>query len=395
MARYLCPQCAAHYRASEFRAFTAQGEPWAAPRPTLTQRLARGVRTLLGATGQDRDRERREHLEMLRQGVHHRCPQGHRMPAEFLRRETVPIGLVGPSSVSKSTYLAVLLQRIVGMTDLAPMGLTFTVEEQSRAIYQRDYVTPLAMHRPPEQTRLERTAPLVVRMHRDWAPDDDVNLLFFDAAGEGYRDARSSADLNPYLTVMAGALVFCSPVNLAFGPTAGFSLPEGIEGATAPGAGTVVGALQATRTVLERRRDPVPTAVVIAKCDELAPLEARRPNPGLTIPLDPRFYGNEEGYLGQQGRWPYELLAAHGQAILAEVERFSLVTRYHAVSATGCAVNHLGLFERIAPIRVHEPLLGLLHDMGLLEGAADSYRHASSGTYGDAGAYGHEAGHRG
>lgn len=373
MSRYLCPQCAAHYRAGEFSAFNAQGEPWSVPRPSVPQRVARALRTLLGTTGRDRDRERREHLAMLREGVHHRCPQGHRMPAEFLRRETVPIGLIGPSSVSKSTYLAVLLQRIVGMTDLAPMGLTFTVEEHSRPIYQRDYVTPLAMRRPPEQTRLERTAPLVVRMHRDWAPEDDVNLLFFDAAGEGYRDARSSADLNPYLTVMAGALVFCSPINLAFAPGTGFRLPEGIEGATAPGAGSVVAALQATRTVLERRRDPVPTGVVIAKCDELAELEARQPHPGQAIPLDPGFYGNEEGYLARQSRWPYELLAAHGQAILAEVERFSLITRYHAVSATGCAVNQLGLFERIDPIRVHEPMLGLLHDMGLLAGADESF----------------------
>ncbi|SDB90595.1 hypothetical protein GA0111570_107132 [Raineyella antarctica] len=387
MARYLCPQCAVHYRASQFTAYNAQSEAWEPPRVSVPQRVARAVRALLGATGRDRDRERREHLEMLRLGVHHRCPQGHRMPAEFLRRETVPIGLVGPSSVSKSTYLAVLLHRIVGMTDLAPMGLTFTVEEHSRAVYQRDYVTPLAMRRPPEQTRLERTSPLVVRMHRDWAPEDDVNLLFFDAAGEGYRDARSSADLNPYLTVMAGALVFCSPVNLAFAPGSGFALPEGIEGATAPGAGTVVAALQSTRTVLERRRDPIPTAVVVAKCDELAALEARRPHPGQSIPLDPGFYGNEEGYLARQSRWPYDLLAAHGQAILAEVGRFSLLTRYHAVSATGCAVNNLGLFERIAPIRVHEPLLGLLHDMGLLEGAAASYHRdtesvAGQGTYG-------------
>lgn len=390
MSRYLCPQCAAHYRAGEFRAFNAQGEPWSVPRPTAPQRVARALRTLLGATGRDRDRERREHLSMLREGVHHRCPQGHRMPAEFLRRETVPIGLIGPSSVSKSTYLAVLLQRIVGMTDLAPMGLTFTVEEHSRPIYQRDYVTPLAMRRPPEQTRLERTAPLVVRMHRDWAPEDDVNLLFFDAAGEGYRDARSSADLNPYLTVMAGALVFCSPINLAFAPGTGFRLPEGIEGATAPGAGTVVAALQATRTVLDRRRDPVPTGVVIAKCDELAELEARQPHPGQAIPLDPGFYGNEEGYLARQSRWPYELLAAHGQAILAEVERFSLLTRYHAVSATGCAVNQLGLFERIDPIRVHEPLLGLLHDMGLLAGADESFHRVRVPAAG-----GREEGHHG
>ncbi|QGF23663.1 hypothetical protein [Raineyella fluvialis] len=237
MARYLCPQCAVHYRASEFTTYTAQSEPWSPPRRDALRTLGHGVRTLLGTTGTDRDRERAEHLEMLRLGVHHRCPQGHVMPAEFLRRETLPIGLVGPSSVSKSTYLAVLLQRIVGMTDLAPMGLTFTVEERSKAIYQRDYVTPLAMRRPPEQTRLERTAPLVVRMHRDWAAEDDVNLLFFDAAGEGYRDARSSAELNPYLSVMSGALVFCSPINLAFGPDgadAGFALPPGSKGPPRP-----------------------------------------------------------------------------------------------------------------------------------------------------------------
>ncbi|WOP19913.1 hypothetical protein [Raineyella sp. LH-20] len=374
MTRYLCPQCAVHYRANEFTTYTAQSERWAPPHRDAMSTLVRGVRTLLGVTVADHDRARAEHLEMLRLGVHHRCPRGHVMPAEFLRRETLPIGLIGPSSVSKSTYLAVLLQRIVGMTDLAPMGLTFTVEERSKGIYQRDYVTPLAMRRPPEQTRLERTSPLVVRMHRDWAADEDVNLLFFDAAGEGYRDARSSADLNPYLSVMAGALVFCSPVNLAFGPETGFALAPGIEGATAPGAGTVVAALQSARTVADGRRDPVPTGVVVAKCDELAPLEARQPHPGQAIPLDARlFYGHEDAYLRRQSRWPYELLAAHGQAILAEAERFSLLTRYHAVSATGSPVNNLGMFDTIAPVRVHEPLLGLLHDMGLLVGATALY----------------------
>ncbi|QGF23664.1 hypothetical protein [Raineyella fluvialis] len=52
------------------------------------------------------------------------------------------------------------------------------------------------------------------------------------------------------------------------------------------------------------------------------------------------------------------------------MERFSLLIRYHAVSATGCPVNNLGMFDAIEPVRVHEPLLGLLHDMGLLAGAA-------------------------
>ncbi len=369
MAVYLCPQCAAHYRRSEFSAFTADGQPWLPPRPGPAGRLVSAVRSLIGVDARDRDRERTAHLEALRLGVHYRCPQGHRMPAEFLRRETVPIGLIGPSSVSKSTYLAVLLHRLVDMTDLAAMGLTFTVEEHSRAVYERDYATPLSMHRPPEQTRLERTAPLVVRMHRDWAPEADTNLLFFDAAGEGYRDARSSADLNPFLAVMAGALVFCSPVNLSFGSGDGFRLPDGVEGATAPGAGSVITSIQSVRAVLDPRRGSIPTGVVIAKCDELAPLETRRGVAGRRIPLDTRFHADPAGWLTRQSEWPYELLAEHGRAILAEISRFSLDTRFHAVSATGRPVNQLGRFDGITPVRVHEPLLGLLHDLGLLEGA--------------------------
>lgn len=368
MARYLCPQCAVHYPRREFRAFTSQGEAWTPPMTSRLAAIARRVRHAVGATQRDDDRDRAQHLDMLRSGVHYRCPQGHRMPPAFMRRATLPIGLVGPASVSKSTYLAVLLQRIVDMTDLAPMGLTFTVEEVSRAVYHRDYATPLSMRRPPEQTRLERTAPLVVRMRREWAPEDDVNLLFFDAAGEGFRDARSSAELNPFLTVLAGALVFCTPVNLSFSG-GGFRLPEGIEGVTTPGAGSVVSSLQSVRTVLTPRRQDVPTGMVVAKVDELAGLEAQRERPGQSIPLDGRFYGHEEGYLNRQSEWPYELLARHGQAILAEVEQFSMVRRFHAVSATGGAVNPLGMFEQISPVRVHEPLLGLLYDMGLLKDA--------------------------
>lgn len=369
MARYLCPLCAVHHPARDFAAFTSTGESWTPPSTSLPSSLARRARTALGVDQRDRDADRARHLEMLRAGVHYRCPRGHRMPSEFMSRETLPIGLIGPSSVSKSTYLAVLLQRIVDMTDLAPMGLTFSVEEASRGIYQRDYATPLSMRRPPEQTRLERTSPLVVRMRREWAPEDDVNLLFFDAAGEGYRDARSSADLNPFLTVLSGALAFCSPINLSFGPEDGFRLPDGIEGVTTPGAGSVVASLQSVRTVIPPRRNSVPLGMVIGKIDELQALEARRPQPGMSIPLDTRFYGHEEGYLNRQSEWPYELLARHGQAILAEVEHLSLVRRFHAVSATGGAVNQLGMFEAIRPIRVHEPLLGLLYDMGLLEGA--------------------------
>lgn len=363
--RVLCPQCATHYRRKEIIDTDDHGRRWQAPRE------AGAVREIVAVLTRDHqwlaDRARRRGLARDRAGVIARCPKGHPLPAGFVDRPTVVIGLIGPSAVSKSTYLGVLVQRLVNHADLRDLDLTFSLDDlRSRDMFTWLYNVPLEQGRPPEPTPArEPRDPLVVRMQ---GHGRDVNLFFFDAAGESQARHRDNAHLNTFLTVMDAALVFWTPAALELPPA--LRLPPGTEPGVAPGPHRViqvVTTVAANRSVDAGRRD-IPVAGVLAKCDEITGLLTDQAgNPLGQLDLDAGFLADPQSALDAQGEVPYRITDTFAPGIIQAVEAFSGRRSFHAVSATGHQPSADMRFPRISPTRVHEPLLAILHGLGLLE----------------------------
>lgn len=365
--RVLCPQCATHYRRSQIIDTDEHGRRWRPP----PAGVAGTLREILAAVTRDRqwfaDRDRRDGLARDRAGVIARCPRGHPLPAGFVDRPTVVIGLIGPTAVSKSTYLGVLVHRLVNHADLRGLDLAFSLDDlRSRDMFTWLYNVPLEQSRSPEPTPAhEPRDPLVVRMQ---GRGRDVNLFFFDAAGESQARHRDNAHLNTFLTVMDAALVFWTPAALDLPPA--LQLPPGTEPGVAPGPHRVIQVITtvtANRAVDRGRRD-IPVAGVLAKCDEITGLLTDTDgNPLGELDLDERFAADPRAALDAQGEVPYRITDTFAPGIIQAVESFSGRRSFHAVSATGHQPNPDQRFPRIRPVRVHEPLLAVLDGLGLLE----------------------------
>ena len=190
----------------------------------------------------------------------------------------VAIGLIGAAAVSKSTYLGVLFHELTHSQPFAALGLNFFIDSYCENDYQRIYASLLADNRAPLITQVPETVrrPLVLQVRDE--NRGDHNLFIFDAAGEAFRNEQLVAQHNPYLAVMDAAMVFYTPVALDPGlmARAGFRLPPGTEEAesTDYGPGATLTALQNVLAVRSKRAEPIPAAFVLAKYDELLPLES-------------------------------------------------------------------------------------------------------------------------
>ena len=366
MATYLCPMCVRRYQAAQFRIHDRNGEPFEAPRPPLWRQLRRSDR--------DED-ERLANLDALARGLHPRCPQGHPMPRSFLERPTLVIGLIGAAAVSKSTYLGVLFHELTHSQPFAALGLNFFIDSYCENDYQRIYASLLADNRAPLITQVPETVrrPLVLQVRDE--NRGDHNLFIFDAAGEAFRNEQLVAQHNPYLAVMDAAMAFYTPVALDPGlmARAGFRLPPGTEEAesTDYGPGATLTALQNVLAVRSKRAEPIPAAFVLAKYDELLPLEssladlhALRAQSGL--PAMSNVLPSREA-LRLRSRIAYEMTARFGPSIVQNARSLSLNHQFFALSAMGGRPNMNGYFAGVHPFGIYDPLLWILDELGRLD----------------------------
>ena len=364
-ARRLCPACCRKYAPGAFQVVDSRGQPVHEPR---SRRAWRAIQRLTGRSGA----ELRRHLERLKSGEHFRCPAGHPVSPSFLAYDTFPIALIGPSAASKSTYLAVLLERLTSRAPLRDThGWTFALDAYSSERFDEVYREPLLREppSPPAKTDIVAGAhqPLMVRVTRENAHGDrdTVNLFFFDAAGESYRRVGDVATASPYLGCMAGALVFATPVMLHDFPHT-FALPAHIEPGTAPTPSFLTQALSNTIAVRNGALG-VPTALLLAKYDELLPLEqfdpalrAMRENSGVPA-RHPGPLTGEQAH--QASAIAHAVFSRYGRGILAAADELGLPLQVFAASAMGGPPRPDGRFQTVAPFGIYEPLAWLLTEI--------------------------------
>lgn len=361
--RVLCPQCAQHYRRSQIRDVDETGQPWTPP----DEGFRGAIREVAAVLTRDQqwlaDQERRHGLARDRAGVVARCPAGHPLPSGYARRRPVVIGLIGASGASKSTFLGMLVHRLVHHADLRNLGLTFSLEDpRSREVFNWRYHAPLEQGRPPAPTAAQHPAEsLVLRMQ---GHGHDVNLFFFDAGGDAQGRTRVNAQLNPYFTVLDAALIFWTPAALAL--PASLQSP-GAEPGVVPGPQRVIqviNTIAANRAVDVTRRD-IPTAGILAKSDHITGLLTNaRGVPLGELAVDEALLADPQSALDAQGEIPYRVTDTFAPGIIQAVEEFSGRRSFHAVSATGRPLT--GEQRPLTPVRIHEPLIAVLDELGLL-----------------------------
>lgn len=304
----------------------------------------------------------------LESGAVWQCPQGHTLPDDFARTPTFVVGLIGPPLSTKTTYLGRLVAEVVDNATLAPLGIHGSLaDSDSQSFYNSTMARFLDQGRAPNVTPKlppgQITRPIIVRLD---TPEGRFNLVFFDPSGESMYHTMDLAQDNPFLHALDAAIVFVTPQAL--------SLPRELPrtAAQAPIRYSTQ-AIANLEKVLEDHpkyhgRHPgrdLPIALVLAKCDELRPLLQGRDFPSLVI--EPTLFVGLRDKLDAQGDLPFELLVTHGgRGIVQSVFRLSDVRTVHAVSAMGCSPDPDGVFRQVRPVNVVEPLLAILHGLGII-----------------------------
>ena len=385
----LCVQCPASYPREAFRLVDREGTELSDPQQTVRERLLRLLEHTPLLRQRAHNRRARTALTLRRLGAVWRCPAGHEQPDDFREVKPVVIGLIGPTATTKSSYLGSLIYQLRDHAILADMGLRFTIlDEPSRRRWEERYEAQLRNRRAPATTLrpagVRQTDPLVVRMTVSPPAGKEAayDLIFFDSAGEVQQTSQEVATYNPFVQMMHAALLFYTPKALAF-PADVYRLPAEEFSQTAPGPSRVVGTYGTLQSQLSQHpayvgRHPtrdLPVAVVLSKADELVELVAREFEGGgfTSVALDATYFQNPIDLQVQQGRLPYEITRRYaGAGILQAIEQISRRKTFHAVSAMGCEPDEHGVFAAYRPLNVAEPLLAVLHGLGLI-GRSDTH----------------------
>ena len=297
------------------------------------------------------------------------CPNGHRLPPEYLDRPTVVVGLVGLTGASKSTYLTVLLDTLFAGA-LAPLDISVEMDEESAERFENNYRQPLIVDRrqlpltPLLLQEGQSPEPLTVVFRRSsrGTPERALNVVFFDASGEQLYRKEDLGRFGKFLYVASGIIVVLSP-----------GIFPGLASLADPGEGSI-GLARPTQMLVnladllrsarglhkDAYLDDVSASVILSKADKLVarpdfPADALR-DADLSSAALPRLF---EEVRTNSARLVDFMEVNGGSNLLTTLLGRLPDPTVHAVSATGAEPED-GHYPSITPRGVLDPLLVLL-----------------------------------
>src|SRR3954452_4104869 len=368
---FVCPRCLERFSLSAWQNAEGQRVP-PPPQPSRWQRLTESFRAP-EQSGTPQSTQFRAAMGDARR-LSAVCPNGHRLPPDYLDRPTVVVGLVGLTGASKSTYLTVLLDLLYAGA-LAPLDISGEMDEESADRFELNSRQPLLVdkrHLPLTPLLLEEgqsPEPLTVVFRRTarGAPERSLSVVFFDASGEQLYRKEDLGRFGKFLYVASGIIVVLSP-----------GMFPGLQSAPDPGEASIglarptqmlVNLAALLRSARGLKQDAyladVSAAVILSKADKLCsrpdfPADTLRPADLSAAELSPaglpRLF---EEVRANSGRLVDFLETNGGSNLLTTLLGRLPDPTVHAVSATGSEPTG-GRYPTITPRGVLDPLLVLL-----------------------------------
>jgi hypothetical protein len=311
------------------------------------------------------------------------CPSCHSpLPTTFAGSRSPLVGMVGGKGAGKTVYLTVLhqqLQTAVRRRFDADVRLVGdqqggeTTTEGFLATYRRALFDDGQLFEATRAAEDSRKEPLVIEWrqpHRSLGRSGlrTTILSFYDTAGEDLT-SQESVHTQTYLGVADGMIVLLDPWQLP-GVRDRLTVPAAaVTGAERPldVLERVTELLRASHGVRAHRPVEVPVAVAFAKVDALFGVLGR--SDPLFAPVRP-----VAGYDEEAGQSVHEYVTAllarfDADDVDAHLRLNYRHFRYFAVSALGAEPDYEGTQVDpggVQPFRVEEPLLWLLHRLGVV-----------------------------
>src|SRR3954447_20867153 len=363
---FVCPRCLERFSLPAWQNAAGQRVP-PPPRPSRWQRLTESFRAP-EQSGTPQSTQFRAAMGDARR-LSAVCPNGHRLPPDYLDRPTVVVGLVGLTGASKSTYLTVLLDALFEGA-LAPLDISVEMDEESAERFEINYRQPLMVDKRQlpltplllEEGQSPEPLTVVFRRASRGQPERSMNVVFFDASGEQLYRKEDLGRFGKFLYVASGLIVVLSP-----------GIFPGLAAVADPGENSIglarptqmlVNLADLLRSARGLHKDAyladVSASVILSKADKLL---SRRNFPAETL-RDPELSSAALPQRFEEVRANSALLVDFlelngGSNLLTTLLGRLPDPTVHAVSATGAEPVD-GRYPSITPHGVLDPLLVLL-----------------------------------
>ena len=363
----VCPRCLQRFHIPLWQNAAGQRVPPPPRRPNAWRRFTEPFRVPDGPGSELSTEQRAAIGDAWRLTAS--CPNGHRLPPDYLDRPTVVVGLVGLTGASKSTYLTVLLDALFAGA-LAPLDISVEMDEESAERFEINYRQPLMVDRRQlpltplllEEGQSPEPLTMVFRRSSRGTPERSINVVFFDASGEQLYRKEDLGRFGKFLYVASGIIVVLSP-----------GIFPGLASAADPGEGSIglarptqmlVNLADLLRSARGLHKDAyladVSASVILSKADKLCsradfPADALR-DADLSPAALPGLF---EEVRANSARLVDFLEVNGGSNLLTTLLGRLPDPTVHAVSATGAEPVE-GRYPSIRPRGVLDPLLVLL-----------------------------------
>lgn len=292
------------------------------------------------------------------------------------------IAIIGAKGTGKGHYLATLIHRLEHEVGTQFQAGLLRVGDVTRRRFKNDYEQPLFLRKEALEATLSGAVnlsvkvPMVFRLTiRDGRNTQAINLSFFDSAGEDMGSLDAMSIQAKYICHAAGIVFLLDPLQID-------SVRQQLQGC--PGVrlppfdpdAEPASIVERLRELFERQQSlratakvKTPVAFALSKIDMVMPILA----PGSALLRTGEhfgYYNLSDSQSVHTEVWNY-LQNWMGPGFDNRVASAFDKYRYFAVSALGRSPDEKGKLEAISSIRVEDPFLWLLCEMGLIKGRKD------------------------
>jgi GTPase SAR1 family protein len=299
------------------------------------------------------------------------------LPGQFGQTDSFTIGLIGARAAGKSNYIAVLIHELANRVGQRFGAAMSALDEQTIKRYKdefRRYVYDKHEIVPKTLSGATVRYPLVYRLSLPskgllFTKLRVVTLVFFDTAGESLDDLDAMSTETKYIANSDGLIFLLDPLQI---PAVRDQLRDSAplpEETTDPVEiiGRVIDLVRRSKDLGPTRRIATPVALAFSKIDVVR----RLVDPG--SPLERA--SNHDGYLDLTD------VEEMNDAMRAYVRdewvgpNFDTLLQHNFEKSAFFGLSSFGgpprdgrLPKGVSPFRVEDPLLWLLHDMGVIRG---------------------------
>lgn len=305
------------------------------------------------------------------------CPACHNeLPINAGKVPSNIISIVGASSVGKSVYMTSLIHTLQNTTaynfNAACMPLNADVSRK----FKEKYEEPIFENgRMLQSTRLELQEPYIFQLIFKNEKQAPLTLVFFDVPGEGMVDQDFLSIFASHIKNSAGILFLVDPLQIK-------SIRErmlihldnhgDLSERYAEPRDVILNLFENFIGHQDKGKTTIPTAVIITKSDLLNTLAEEE---GVYLQPNSNLFKNYV-HTGALNLIEFENINGEVRRLIEKIDRpfkdaldvYFTNTAFFAVSALGTNPVNKEIAGVVNPIRVDEPVIWLLNQLGYIEG---------------------------